>query len=64
MYNWINLINLSWMFVFLLTFHVILYYSLGTNNWLAVAIIASAVDTVIVAVLQRLVTAIGREKGK
>jgi uncharacterized membrane protein len=61
---WINLINLSWVFLFLLVFQVILYYSLGMHYWSAVAIMSSVVYTVIVAVLRRLMTATGREKGK
>jgi predicted MFS family arabinose efflux permease len=61
---WINLISLSWLFLFLLAFHVILFYSLGTHYWLAAAIVASVINTVIVAALQRLLTQVGREKEK
>jgi hypothetical protein len=53
--------NLLLLFVFFLIFHIILYYSLGTTSWFSVAILASVVDTGIVAALQYLVTE--RKKG-
>ncbi|TJY43924.1 hypothetical protein E5161_00525 [Cohnella pontilimi] len=52
MIKWLNRVNLIWLFVLFLVFHVILYYSLGNDNWFSVALLASLVDTGIAAVLQ------------
>jgi hypothetical protein len=64
MFNWINRINLSYMFVLLLGFHGLLYYALGTPNWFLVALMASLVDTGILIGLRLLFSAMGKQKGK
>jgi hypothetical protein len=61
MVDWIKRINLLWLFVLLMGFHGLLYYSLGTNNWLFVAFSASVVDTALAGVLKLLLP--DRERG-
>lgn len=52
MLRWINRIDLFWAFVLLCAAHILLYYSLGTENWLLVAALAALVDTGILGVIQ------------
>jgi membrane protein YdbS with pleckstrin-like domain len=64
MINWINRINLFSAFVLLLGFHALLYYSQGTPNWFFVSLMATVVDTAILAGLQFVLRGIRREKGR
>lgn len=50
--NWINRINLLWAFIILAAFHILLYVSLGNSNWMMLALLASLVDTGVLAVIQ------------
>ncbi len=45
-------LNLLLTFVVLLAAHFLLYYSLGTGNWFAVALVAASVDTAVLGILQ------------
>jgi len=60
MFEWFNRINLIWAFVILAVAHVALYFSLGNDRWFTLAVIASLVDTGVIAVVQ----AIGRNRNK
>ncbi|WNQ11158.1 hypothetical protein MJA45_26755 [Paenibacillus aurantius] len=64
MLDWIRRINLIWVFVLLFGFHGLLYYYLGTANWLTVTLLATAVDTAVVAALQYLLLSASRRKEK
>jgi hypothetical protein len=64
MLEWIKRVNLIWVFILLLVFHGLLYYSFGTPNWLLVALIASLVDASIVIVLKFMLTGTAKQKGK
>jgi hypothetical protein len=50
--NWLTRINILVAFVVLMVFHALLYYYQGTNNWFMVALLASLVDTGVLAALQ------------
>jgi hypothetical protein len=62
MVDWIKRINLLWLFVLLMGFHGLLYYSFGNDNWLFLAFSASVVDTAAAAALKLLLP--DREKSK
>jgi hypothetical protein len=47
--DWLRRINIFWTFVLLLVFHLLLYGSLRTPNWLYVALAASVFDTAVIA---------------
>ncbi|OXM82725.1 hypothetical protein [Paenibacillus rigui] len=57
MIQWIKSINLLWAFIVLFAFHGLLYYSLGTPGWFTVTLMASAVDTAVLAVVQKVLPA-------
>ncbi|MFD2611715.1 hypothetical protein [Paenibacillus gansuensis] len=61
MVNWIKQVNLLWLFVLLFAFHGILYYALGTESWFTVTLMATAVDTAVVALVQFLLPGRGRQ---
>jgi hypothetical protein len=50
--NWLTRINVLVAFVVLMVFHALLYYYQGTDNWFMVALLASLVDTGVLAALQ------------
>jgi NhaP-type Na+/H+ or K+/H+ antiporter len=52
MIRWITRINLLAAFTALLVFHLILYYFIGTDNWLSIALLASIVETGVLALIQ------------
>jgi|GEM_PF-563144 len=52
MIRWITRINLLAAFAALLVFHLILYYFIGTDNWLSIALLASIVETGVLALIQ------------
>ncbi|ANE48220.1 hypothetical protein SY83_20160 [Paenibacillus swuensis] len=56
MLNWIRNVNLLWLFVLLFAFHGILYYTLENNDWFTLALLATVVDTAVVAVVQWVVS--------
>ncbi|MFH5184967.1 hypothetical protein ACHHV8_21265 [Paenibacillus sp. TAB 01] len=61
MIQWIKQVNLVLAFVLLFGFHGLLYYSLGTASWFMVTLLASAVDTAVLAVAQRVLPARSRQ---
>ena len=52
MLNWLTRINILVAFVVLMVFHGLLYFYQGTNDWFMVALLASLVDTGVLAALQ------------
>ncbi|CAM3060459.1 hypothetical protein PASE110613_14910 [Paenibacillus sediminis] len=62
MFDWIKRINLIWAFAILLIVHGIFYYSMGTPNWLLVALSAALVETGILAALKAFLP--GTQKSK
>lgn len=52
MIRWISRLNLLAAFAVLLVFHLLLYYFLGTDNWLSIALLASIVETGVLALIQ------------
>lgn len=52
MIRWITRINLLAAFAALLVFHLILYYFIGTDNWLSIALLASIVETGVLALIK------------
>jgi hypothetical protein len=52
MIRWIARINLLAAFAVLLVFHLLLYYFMETKNWLSIALLASIVETGVLALIQ------------
>lgn len=52
MLRWISRINLIAAFAVLLVFHLLLYYYLGTDNRISIALLASIVETGVLALIQ------------
>jgi hypothetical protein len=62
MLRWISRVNLIAAFAVLLVFHLLLYYFLGTDNWLSIALLAAIVETGVLAIIQ--IALGGREEDK
>lgn len=62
MLRWISRVNLIAAFAVLLVFHLLLYYFLGTDIWLSIALLAAIVDTGVLAIIQ--IALGGREEDK
>ena len=62
MFRWISRINLLAAFAVLLVFHLLLYYVMDNDNWLSTALLASIVETGVLALIQIAVG--GREEDK
>lgn len=52
MFRRITRINLLAAFAALLVFHLLLYYFIGTDKWLSIALLASIVETGVLALIQ------------
>lgn len=52
MLNWISRINIGIAFIVLFVFHMLFYRLWGTDNWLTVALLASIVETGVLAAVQ------------
>jgi hypothetical protein len=52
MLSWISRVNLVAAFAVLLVFHLLLYYFLGTEKWFSIALLASIVETGVLALIQ------------
>lgn len=64
MLDWISRINLLVAFIVLLVFHMLLYYYQGTDNWLSMALLASIVDTGVLAALQLVIAGSKRQRNR
>jgi len=62
MLKWISRINLLAAFAVLFVFHLLLYNFLGNTKWISVALLASIVETGVLALIQIAVG--GREEDK
>ncbi|OUM96643.1 MAG: hypothetical protein A9Z00_03400 [Thermobacillus sp. ZCTH02-B1] len=62
MFGWIARINLLAAFAVLFVFHLLLYYFLGNDDWFSIALLASIVETGVLALIQ--IAAGGREEDK
>lgn len=51
-WNTINRINLLVAFIVLFAAHILMYFLLGTDDWLMVALSAALVETAVLAALQ------------
>jgi hypothetical protein len=61
---WITRIHPVLAFIVLFAGHLLLYYSLGTPNWLVIALSAAFFDTAVWAVLQLVVQRYARSRNK
>ena len=64
MLEWISRINLVVAFVVLMVFHLLLYYSQNTDNWLSMALLASIVDLGVLAAIQLVIVGRRRERNR
>lgn len=64
MLRWISRINLLAAFIVLLVFHMLLYYYQNTDNWLSTALLASIVDTGVLAALQLVIAGSRRQRNR
>ncbi|UQZ85502.1 hypothetical protein SK3146_04791 [Paenibacillus konkukensis] len=62
MADWIRSISLWLAFIVLMVLHGALYYSMGTTSWFWVTLMASAVDTAVLAVIQFLLAARDKQR--
>jgi LPS O-antigen subunit length determinant protein (WzzB/FepE family) len=61
-FRWISRVNLLAAFAVLLAFHLLLYYFIGTEKWVSTALLASIVETGMLALTQIAVG--GREEDR
>ena len=62
MFRWIARINLLAAFAGLFVFHLLLYYFIGNDHWLSIALLASIVETGVLALIQ--IAAGGRDEDR
>ncbi|PZE21231.1 hypothetical protein [Paenibacillus xerothermodurans] len=62
MAEWIRRINLLWVFIILLAFHGLMYYAMENDDWLSLTLIASLVDTVILAGIKYVAMGMRKQK--
>lgn len=62
MFGWISRVNLLAAFAVLLAFHLLLYYWVGTEKWISVALLASIVETGVLAFIR--IALGGREENR
>jgi len=59
--QWIHRVNVLAVFIVLAAAHGILYYSLGNDDWITLALLAALVETGVLAVIRSLFRVKGKE---